>query len=75
MKQSYIWVLVGLAALAVAAGAYLYLKSAGPATPAEPSAISIPTGAVKVAPVVKPPELNPIEKTNPFKNTYKNPFE
>ena len=25
-------------------------------------------------PEIKPPELNPVEKTNPFKDVYKNPF-
>jgi high-affinity Fe2+/Pb2+ permease len=26
-------------------------------------------------PEIKSPELNPVEKTNPFKDAYKNPFE
>lgn len=74
MKQSYIWVLVGLALLAVVVGFYFYYFQPAKSAPAGPVA---PFGSApaKVIPAIKPPEINPIEKTNPFKNTYKNPFE
>jgi len=80
MKQSNLWVLVGLVLLILIVGFYFYWQSAAPTAEeaAEESLEAVQKASEtidKVTPTVEVPEVNPVEKANPFKKTYKNPFE
>ena len=79
------WIIVGVLVLALLAGGlywFKFKKSEQPLTPAE-KAIEAAATAAPTPEVVTPsnplgdklPELNPVKKTNPFKDVYKNPFE
>ena len=69
---------IAVAAIAIIAGAILYYNSRKkPITSTEgaikaltDTTIEIPTNPVEN----KIPELNPVDKANPFKDPYKNPF-
>ncbi len=74
---------VVIAILALAIGGFLIWKyglnkKAAPARSVEEAAIA---GVLpEITPIANPvggklPELNPVEKANPFKDIYKNPFE
>lgn len=65
--KTYIWAVVGFILLILIVGFYFYWQTATPI----PNTQKIITPQVQVA----PPEINPIEKANPFNKTYKNPFE
>lgn len=70
--------IIAVVAIAVIIGAVLYYKSRpepvksteGALEALENTAVEIPTNPVEN----KIPELNPVNKTNPFKDAYKNPF-
>ena len=71
-RQVVTQVLHGPAPVARAAAAPEPVKTAEDAI----KAISAPAIDVKSNPIKgKVPELNPIDRANPFKDTYKNPFE
>ncbi len=63
-----------VAALAIAAYFILRSKSEIPPKPVEKIKPIIEINPIS-NPLEKKPELNPIEKINPFKDIYKNPFE
>ncbi len=78
--KSLIWISVCLAVLALAVAGVIYWQN-------RPAPIKTTEEAIKVlneSPVSniipsnplenKVPELNPVSKTNPFKDSYKNPF-
>ncbi|MDP3762536.1 MAG: hypothetical protein Q8Q97_00495 [bacterium] len=72
-------VLAGVVLIAIAAGTWYWLtgKPEPIKTPEDVvEAVTTPTLEVPSNPVQnKIPELNPIDRANPFKDTYKNPFE
>ncbi len=70
--------IIAVVAIAVIAGAILYYKSRSKPIKSTEGAIKALTDTnieIQTNPVAnKIPELNPVDKTNPFKNAYKNPF-
>ena len=63
-----------LIVLVLAASAYFYTR--GEKNKQTQKEKEIPTSDVTVVmPDIKFPETNPIEKINPFKDVYKNPFK
>lgn len=78
MNKSLIWIVAALAILALIVAGYFYFK--GPEkTPEQKAMESAAAGALpEFAPTSNPlegmPEINPVEKTNPFKGLDTNPF-
>ncbi|MBI3046292.1 MAG: hypothetical protein HYY86_01985 [Candidatus Harrisonbacteria bacterium] len=75
-----IWIIIGLTVLALTiAGLFYWWNRPAPVKTTEeaievlsesPATEVIPTNPLEN----KVPDLNPVEKTNPFKDSYKNPF-
>lgn len=80
-QNNTIKIIVGVVVLALLAAVLWYYYSQPKIEPVKTAedaleAISAPTLDVQSNPVEgKVPELNPIDRANPFKDTYKNPFE
>ncbi|OGF64583.1 hypothetical protein A2661_01305 [Candidatus Giovannonibacteria bacterium RIFCSPHIGHO2_01_FULL_45_24] len=74
-------ILAGIALIAIAAGAWYWYWFAGKSEPIKTAedvveAVTTPNLEVPSNPIQnKVPELNPIDRANPFKDAYKNPFE
>lgn len=74
-------IIVVFIVLVLVASAYFYLKENKTKQNKEQESVSNVPGALSDFGSVSNPtggkllEINPIEKTNPFKNVYKNPFE
>lgn len=65
-------ILILIAVVAV----WLLLKkpAAGPLEETLPAQVESQESTYGTLPEIKSPELNPVERTNPFKDVYKNPF-
>ncbi len=87
-KKSTLTIIIAVSVLILAVAAYLFLKPQfkKQSNPAQESGLSggMPTTedlVEKLSPVTDPlgggevPDVNPVEKANPFKDIYKNPFE
>lgn len=67
--------LVILAAVLIVAGWFIYRSIQPKSAPALESPTETPQEKAAQSAVEQIPELNPIEKTNPFSGSYKNPFK
>ncbi len=87
-KKSTLAIILAVIVVVLATAAYLFLKPQFVKKPqsqileqsGEPTAPTTEDIIEKLDAVTNPvggnvPELNPIEKTNPFKGVYKNPFQ
>lgn len=87
MMKNKVWLIVILTIIVLAVAGYLVWNLLLQKTPEEKAAESLDktlgSAAAGVLPEINPlsnpvgnnlPETNPIDKTNPFKNIYTNPF-
>ena len=76
-NSSKFWVIIVVVIIAAAAGGYWYWSRSDQASSPSEEAFEIlsetPQVQIETNPIKKVPDLNPVEKTNPYK--VPNPFE